>query len=273
MKIAILALLFVSQMSHAVEIFWHRGDVSYAQENSLKAINSALDSKYSNVEIDAVDYKYFGEQSAVLAHDKKAKRITGLKGKISDYNYTELENTANKELAAEPIISFTTFLDGLVQRKNSGEKFQFIIDIKKRWGIGKKFPTYLAQEVMKRDLVEEALFLGWKRSVCKQVRKACKQCKLGIIVKSPLLKRNHPKRKYLMSSKLDKTSIKDDYQFVIFKDVELFKFQDVLPSWKKRGIKVAAYSSNMEQEYTTKQLDILKQLDFVVLDSKQIEQF
>ncbi len=273
MKIFLLTILLLSQSAFSLEIFWHRGDVNTAQENSLDAINSSLDSPHPNVEIDVISYTFFGKQSAVVAHDKKAKRIAGIKGNISDYDFKQLLNSANSELSPEQIISFEHFLDTLVIRKKAGEKFKFIVDIKLRWGLGYRFSAFIANEVMKRDLVAEALFLGWKRSVCKRVRKICKQCNIGIITKAPLLKRNKPKRKYMLRSKLDGTSMRNDYQFVVLKDTELFLFPDVVTYWKQRGIKVAAYSSDMEQEYTAEQLEILKHLDFVILDSKQINQF
>jgi len=64
---------------------WHRGDVSVAQENSLKAIERALQSFSPNIEVDLIHFiDEKGDTVGLLAHEYEMKRTTGMKGKFFD---------------------------------------------------------------------------------------------------------------------------------------------------------------------------------------------
>jgi len=64
----------------------HRGAASLAPENTLAAVQKALDMGVSRIEIDIRQTK---DSVLVLMHDKKLKRTTGQKGKLKNLEFSE----------------------------------------------------------------------------------------------------------------------------------------------------------------------------------------
>ena len=64
---------------------WHRGDTSFAQENSRAALVRALQSDSPNIEADIIDFiDQNGNRVGLVSHDYKMQRATGLKGAFSE---------------------------------------------------------------------------------------------------------------------------------------------------------------------------------------------
>lgn len=70
-----------------VQIAVHRGDTSKAPENSLPALNSAIDKGIQFAELDVQMTK---DGVAVLNHDSDLRRMTGLRNRIADMNFAEV---------------------------------------------------------------------------------------------------------------------------------------------------------------------------------------
>lgn len=72
----------------------HRGYQKAFPENSLAAIQGAIDCGANHIEIDVQITK---DQKLVLFHDKNLKRLTGANGKISDHSLKQLKTLSLKE--------------------------------------------------------------------------------------------------------------------------------------------------------------------------------
>src|SRR5512136_2525062 len=88
---------------------WHRGDVSYAQENSRAAISKALNSRNPNFETDIIDFvDQNGKRVGLVSHDYHMKRTTGEHGAFSKRyeDVTKLpKNKANPNMPGEPFMT------------------------------------------------------------------------------------------------------------------------------------------------------------------------
>lgn len=73
--------------SGAIKITAHRGLSSEAPENTLPAVNAAVDCMADFVEIDVQETK---DGVLVVFHDALLKRIVGANGRIRDYTYVQL---------------------------------------------------------------------------------------------------------------------------------------------------------------------------------------
>jgi glycerophosphoryl diester phosphodiesterase len=74
--------------SNEILVVAHRGDWRNAPENSLQAIQNCINIGVDIVEIDVQETK---DGHLVLMHDKTLYRTTKQKGKVKDYNLSELK--------------------------------------------------------------------------------------------------------------------------------------------------------------------------------------
>lgn len=76
------------------EIIAHRGFQLNSPENSLESVQAALDAGYSSIEIDV---HQTADQQLIIMHDFTLDRTTGLGGRISEIQFSEIEkyNTQN----------------------------------------------------------------------------------------------------------------------------------------------------------------------------------
>ncbi|MBT8342116.1 MAG: hypothetical protein HKP58_04740 [Desulfatitalea sp.] len=102
---------------------WHRGDVSFAQENSYRAIEAALNSESPHIEVDIIDFiDGAGKRVGLLAHDCDKQRLTGTGGAfIDDHELNQAGMIrADAELPAEPFMTVLDLFRLIAERKNSG---------------------------------------------------------------------------------------------------------------------------------------------------------
>ncbi|MDQ0159336.1 glycerophosphodiester phosphodiesterase family protein [Alkalibacillus salilacus] len=88
-----------------VEVAAHRGDATNAPENSMSAVESAIEQGLNVVE---VDVQLTQDDVLVLHHDKNLLRTAGVPGRVSDLTYDELSvhdigSSFSEEYAGEAI--------------------------------------------------------------------------------------------------------------------------------------------------------------------------
>lgn len=66
----------------------HRGDSERAPENTIAAIEMAIDAGADYIEI---DIRHTKDNVLILMHDASLKRTTGVDGNVKDYTYEELQ--------------------------------------------------------------------------------------------------------------------------------------------------------------------------------------
>ena len=76
-----------SQNKQAIQLVAHRGYQAKYPENSLLALQKAIESGAKFIE---VDIQFSSDKQAVLYHDRTLKRISQQKGSIADYTLVEL---------------------------------------------------------------------------------------------------------------------------------------------------------------------------------------
>src|SRR5512133_2470435 len=108
-SILVLLLSWESTAFNFPGAAWHRGDPSFAQENSRAALSKALGSANPNIELDIIDFvDAKGNRVGLVSHDYLMKRATGLPGTFSD-KYNDLsqlpQNAANPALPPQPFMT------------------------------------------------------------------------------------------------------------------------------------------------------------------------
>jgi len=91
-----------------MKIIAHRSLSKFAPENSLKAVNLALEEGVGGIEIDVRQTK---DKKLVLFHDPTLRRLGGVNRKIDSYNSAELSEIRLK--SGEPIAFLSEILDAV----------------------------------------------------------------------------------------------------------------------------------------------------------------
>ena len=139
------AVLLAKLQEQAIHVAAHRAAHNHAPENSIAAIDAAIEQGVSIIELDVRATK---DGVLVLMHDQKLDRTTNGKGKISEYSYAEIQQlylreTSHGELTTQRI---PTFQEALQRCKGKA-----IIDIdykEDRDGFIEKTYALIAQEGM-----------------------------------------------------------------------------------------------------------------------------
>lgn len=133
-----------------IHVAAHRAAHNHAPENSIAAIDAAIELGVSVVELDVRATK---DGVLVLMHDQKLDRTTNGKGKISEYTYAEIQQlylreTANGKISQQRI---PTFQEALKRCKG-----KVIIDIdykEDRDGFMEKTYALIHQEGMEDEVL------------------------------------------------------------------------------------------------------------------------
>lgn len=137
---AFLGLFFTLVLccnSHAFDFpaaAWHRGDTSFAQENSRAAQVRAIHSTSPNIETDIIDFiDQNDNRVGLVSHDYKMKRTAGLKGAFSEW-YNDLaelpKNQANPELVPEAFMKVVALFDMVKDSREQGVTPMVSLDLK-----------------------------------------------------------------------------------------------------------------------------------------------
>lgn len=105
-------VLLAKLQKQDIHVAAHRAAHNHAPENSIAAIDAAIELGVSIVELDVRATK---DGVLVLMHDQKLDRTTNGKGKISDYSYAEIQQlylreTANGSIGEHRIPTFQEVL-------------------------------------------------------------------------------------------------------------------------------------------------------------------
>jgi len=268
---------------------WHRGDTSFAQENSRAAVVKALHSTSPNVEVDIIDFiDQNGNRVGLVSHDYKMKRATGLKGAFSErYNDpAELsKNLANPNLTPEPFMTVVKLFDMIKARKEQGVTPMVSLDMKDESKKAGEFGQWVGKLIQQYGFQNHVFASSFFRSNAFAVKAACPECLVG-----GLIFNGHFILKYLdhRYSSLDLTTLSEwtfflgfwgkkefAHDFILIQDDSFFRHPELTDYWKTvRKVKfVGVFVYNKERVYTDKEWELLRKVDWLELDPPQMMQY
>jgi len=268
---------------------WHRGDTSFAQENSRAALAKALYSASPNIEVDIIDLvEQNGNRVGLCSHDYKMKRAAGLKGAFSEqYNDPAKlpKNQANPELAPEPFMTVVELFEMIKARKEEGVTPLVSLDMKDESKNAEKFGQWLGKLIQKYGFQNHVFTSSFFKSNAFAVKAACPDCLVGGLVFN-----DHYALKYLdhRYSSLDLTTLSEctfflgfwgkkefPHDFILIQDDIFFQHPELVDYWKTvRKVKfVGVFVYNKELPYTAAQWELLRKADWLELDAPQMKQY
>nr|WP_206154865.1 glycerophosphodiester phosphodiesterase family protein [Clostridium muellerianum] len=108
-----------------VKVIAHRAQCFAEPENSLKAIQSSINSKVNYAEIDVQETK---DGVIVLMHDRNLRRLTGLNKNVDEVNFDEIEKLNIRAPFHKGGVEKIPTLDEVIKKSNG--KLKIIIEIK-----------------------------------------------------------------------------------------------------------------------------------------------
>lgn len=153
-----------------MKVYSHRGESSYACENTMTAFYLAYLVNSDGIETDVRKTK---DDVLVLIHDKTIDRTSNFSGKISDYTYKELlkMDFGNEKYKGEKIVKLDDFL-----KYFSDKKIYIFLEIKE-----KDYEEDIVKIVEKYNNSYITL-ISFKYDVLKKIRKLSKNIKLGWLI-------------------------------------------------------------------------------------------
>lgn len=267
---------------------WHRGDVSAAQENSRKAIVSALRSPSPNIEVDVLDFTdESGQRVGLLVHDYEMQRTTGARGTFSKKrNFKSLPaNVADPALPPEPFITVIDLFEMIREAKAQGIIPLVSLDMKAEGEEGRDFGCWLGELIRKYGFQDHVFASSFFKSNVTGVEQSCPECLTG-----GLVFKDHFALRYLdchytsldlpaysrMAFFLGFPGKKETpHDFVLIQDEILFSRPDLIDYWKTaRGVKfVGIFVSGKADPYSENEWQLLKKADWLELDPPQMRQW
>lgn len=268
---------------------WHRGDTSFAQENSRAALERALHSASPNIEVDIIDFiNQDGNRVGLVSHDYKMRRATGLKGAFSDQYHDLLKlpkNHANQELTPEPFVTVIDLLELIKARKEQGVMPIVSLDMKDESKNAGEFGQWIGSLIRKYNFQDHVFASSFFKSNVSAVKAVCPDCLVGGLVFN-----DHYALKYLdhRYSSLDLTTLSEctfflgfwgkkefAHDFILIQDDIFFQHPEFFDYWKNvRKVKfVGVFTYNKERPYTAAEWDLLRRVDWLELDPPQMNQY
>ncbi len=268
---------------------WHRGDASFAQENSRAALDMALQSDSPNIEADIIDFiDQNGNRVGLVSHDYRMKRATGLKGTFSDQYHDLLKlpkNHANPELAPEPFMTVIDLFELIKARKEQGVTPMVSLDMKDESKKAGEFGQWVGNLIQQYSFQNHVFASSFFRSNAFAVKAVCPRCLVGGLVFN-----DHYALKYLdhRYTSLDLTTLREwtfflgfwgkkefAHDFILIQDDIFFQHPGLADYWKNvRKVKfVGVFTYNKERPYTAAEWDLLRKVDWLELDPPQMNQY
>ncbi len=290
--ISIFVFLIPGVTGHAFDFpaaAWHRGDTSFAQENSRTALERALHSASPNIEADIIDFiDRNGNRVGLVSHDYRMKRATGLKGTFSErYNDPAKlpKNRANPELAPEPFITVIDLFELIKAGKEQGVTPMVSLDMKDESKNAGKFGQWIGKLIQQYNFQDHVFASSFFKSNVSAVKAACPDCLVGGLVFN-----DHYALKYLdhRYSSLDLTTLSEwtfflgfwgkkefSHDFILIQDDIFFQHPELADYWKTvRKVKfVGVFTYNKERPYTAAEWELFKKVDWLELDPPQMNQY
>lgn len=156
----------------AVEVIGHRGAAGHAPENTLAAIQKAVEIGADRVEFDV---RCSQEGEPVVIHDGTLDRTTNGKGKVSEATVAELKKLDagswfSQEFAGEPLPLLSELFEGFK------EKIRFNVEVKAS-GCEEKILALIKDH----DLLESAVVSSFHEEILQAFRRLHPKLKLQLI--------------------------------------------------------------------------------------------
>lgn len=268
---------------------WHRGDASFAQENSRAALVKALYSASPNIELDIIDFiDQNGNRVGLASHDYEMKRATGLKGAFSE-QYNDLsklpKNLANPKLPPEPFLTVIDLFELIKKRKEQGVTPMVSLDMKDESKKAEEFSQWVGKLIQKYGFQNHVFASSFFPDNVKPLKAACPECMVGGLVFDDYYALKFLDYKY---SLLDVTTLgkftfflgflgkkEFPHDFILIQDDIFFKHPDLVDYWKNvRKVKlVGVFAYNKERLYTAAEWELLEKVDWMELDPPQMNQY
>lgn len=153
-----------------MKVYSHRGESSYAPENTMSAFYLADLVNSDGLETDIRKTK---DDVLVLIHDKTIDRTSNSSGKVSDYTYKELLNMdfGNNSYKGEKIVKLDDFLK-YFSHKNK----QIFLEVKEKGYEGEIL------KLVNKYNSDNITIISFKYEVLEKFRKLSKSIKLGWLI-------------------------------------------------------------------------------------------
>lgn len=159
-----------------VQIAAHRGDTSTAPENSLPALISAIDKGLQVVELDVQLTK---DGVAVLNHDSDLRRMTGLKKRIADMSYNEVQLLRIGIDANGDPIPLPPLSSVLAEAKG---RIRLLLDLKPNGAPGEALAEEVVRLIKEAEIEEEVRVQSFDGEVLGRIRELAPEIKIGRIL-------------------------------------------------------------------------------------------
>ncbi|MEN8191302.1 MAG: glycerophosphodiester phosphodiesterase family protein [Bacteroidota bacterium] len=159
-----------------VMVVAHRGASGYSPENTLSAMNKAIEMK---AEMSELDVQETADGEIILLHDKTLMRTSGIEKNIWELNYDDLKGIDvgewfSEEYKGEPIPTLKEVID-LVRGK-----MKLNIELK-----ANKHEKMLAERSLKvvtdNNFLDQVVFTSFKFDEIRKIRALNKEAKVGYI--------------------------------------------------------------------------------------------
>lgn len=291
----ILMLIIVFSMSMECTAFnfpdtgWHRGNASFAQENSRAALTKALHSANPNIELDVIDFvDSKGNRVGLVSHDYLMKRATGLDGAFCEkHNDVALlpENAANPALKPEPFMTVVELFELIKERKARGVTPTVSLDMKDESRNAEAFAGWVGTMIKQYGFQDHVFASSFFSNNVAPLKAACPECLVGGLVFNDHWGLQFLSYKY---SSLDITPISKatfflgflgkkefPHDFVLIQDDIFFENPDLVDYWKNiRKVKfVGVFVYDKKRSYDVAQWNLLKKVDWIELDPPQMKDY
>ena len=155
----------------------HRGSSKDAPENTMAALETAVEQMADSVEVDVQETR---DGVLVLAHDSSLRRTTGRNGRLADLDYAELAQLDagswfSKEYAGEPVPTLQEAVEFC--------KGRIFMNIElKSLGDGSDLPERVAALVEENDMLEQCVITSTSLKYLRRVKEANPEIRTGYIV-------------------------------------------------------------------------------------------
>ncbi|CAM4245971.1 glycerophosphodiester phosphodiesterase [Paenibacillus alkaliterrae] len=155
----------------------HRGDMQAAPENSLRAVQSAIDKGVDSVEIDVQLTK---DGVVVLHHDYDLRRMTGVAKRVSELTYAQLSklNIDNRQDAADESRRIPMLAEVLAEAQG---KAKLLIDLKP-YGPGDELVLQVVSLIEQFDMVQDVYIQSFDQLSLRQIRQLNPDIRIGQIL-------------------------------------------------------------------------------------------
>jgi glycerophosphoryl diester phosphodiesterase len=268
---------------------WHRGDSSFAQENSHVALVQALNSASPNIEVDIIDFfDQNGNRVGLVSHDYLMTRATGLKGAFCE-QYNDLsrlpKNMANPKLPPEPFLTVIDLFELIKKRKAQGVTPMVSLDMKDEGKKAEEFSNWIGQLIKKYRFQNHVFASSFFFNNVKALKAACPELLVGGLVFD-----DHYALRFLDNSysALDVTNFgkytfflgflgkkEFPHDFILIQDDIFFIHPELVDYWKNiRKVKfIGVFVYNKVRLYTTDEWELLKNVEWMELDPPQMNQY